>query len=71
MQDAVVLSEGDASAAIQIIMQLSEGALEAKFIAMDAVRSKLLLQNQLLMRRVLQRHTSIAQLINCKPTESA
>ena len=56
---------GNVTEALQAVAALSEGQLEAKLIAMDAVRSKLILQNQLLIHRLGRQSSSISQLIRC------
>lgn len=56
---------GNVTEALQAVAALSEGQLEAKLIAMDAVRSKLILQNQLLIHRLGRQSSSISQLVQC------
>ena len=63
VQDAVLVRSGSGLQSLQEIAALSEGQLEGKMIAMEAVRSKLMLQNQLLVHRLGRRFASISHLV--------
>lgn len=65
-QDAVVLSDGDSARAMAAALGMSEGGWETRMIAIDAIRSKLMLQNQLLVHRLIRVPTSIMQFIHCR-----
>lgn len=65
MQEALVLQDAGLLEGLEMVSDLSEGQIEAKLIAMDAVRSKVMLQNQLLIHQLGRRSSSISRLVKC------
>ena len=59
LQDAVIISDGNDADAMQRALSLPDGAVEAKLSAVEAIRAKLSLRNQLLLMRKLMHGRSL------------
>ena len=67
LQDAVIMSDGNDAGAMQRALSLSDAVVEAQLFAVEAIRVKLSLRNQLLlMRKLMHGSISVSQLVRCR-----